>query len=225
MTLAEYREAVREDLDDDEYSASVIDRAINDYIKEIAARSRLRRLEASEDLFLSTGDYEVEFPEDLLVLLNLSVTSPSPARRIFQNFVEYNQFTVDNPGYASQTSRAAANVDWTDFGGGMRLSAPVNAATTVACEYIRSPERLVEDEDENELDPNDNYSEMFILGAKARAMERNEDYAEARQERRKLQPLETTFIKNEGRGTIKVGPTVIKTNRGRRSGYRADRDF
>jgi hypothetical protein len=236
MTLAEYRAAIREDLDDTEYSASVIDRAINDYMKEIASRSKMRKLETSDELFISAGDTDVEFPDDKLVLLNLSVTSPTPARRIMDSYMEYNQFIINNPGYTSVTSRAVATSDWTDFGDGMRLSAPASADTTVLCEYIRIPDFLVGDDDENEMDPTDMYSEMFILGGRIRAMERNEDYEEATEERKKLvgrvvagvyRPgLEDTFIKNEGRGRLKVGPTIMKTNRGRRmGGYRADRDF
>lgn len=223
MILAEYRAAVRADIDDSEYDAEVVDRGINDYVKEICARTRLRRMETSEELFLSIGDYEVELPDDMQTLINLSVTSPSPARRISQNFIEYNNFIGSNPGYSTATSRAVATVDWTDFGGLMRLSAPASVATTLLCEYLRTPELMVEDDDECELP--DSYSEMVIIGAKARIMERNEDYAEARQERRKLAPLETAFIRNEGRGQMKIGPTVIKTNRGRSGGYRADRDF
>lgn len=240
MTLAQYRAAVREDLDDTAYSSSVIDRAINDYIKEVAARSRMRKLEAEEELFVSLGDTEVELPDDKLVLLNLSVTSPAPARRIMDNFMEYNQFVLNNPGYKTVNPRAVATSYWTDYNDKMRLGAPASADTTIFCEYIRVPDYLIADGDENELDPNNLYNEMFIIGARVRAMERNEDYDEAAEERRKLfgrnvgnyrsavfRPgLEDTFIRNEGRGQIKFGPTIMKTNRGRRmGGYRADRDF
>lgn len=233
--LSSYRADVRSDLDDSEYDADVIDRAINDYINEIATRSKLRKLETSDELFISAGDTEVEFPDDKNVIINLSVTSPAPARLITKNYVEHSQFVIDNPGYASAATRSVTNVDWTDFGDVMRLSAPANADTTLFCEYMRVPTRLESDDDENELDPNDVYHQMFVTGARAIAMERNEDYDEATEERKKLlgrvvngiyRPgLEETFIKNEGRGRISVGPTVMGTRRGRRGGYRADRDF
>lgn len=234
-TLLSYRTDVRADLDDSEYDADIIDRGVNDYINEIATKSKLRKLEASDELFISAGDTDVEFPDDKNVLINLSVTNPTPARRIMQNYMEYNQFIVDNAGYASVAARSVVNVDWTDFGDVMRLGAPASVNTTVFVEYMRVPTKLENDDDENELDPNDVYHEMFVIGSRVRAMEINEDYDEAAEERKKLMGrvvngvyrpgLEETFIKNEGRGRIKIGPTVMGTRRGRRSGYRADRDF
>ncbi len=44
-------------------------------------------------------------------------------------------------------------------------------------------------------------------------MEIDEDYAEGDQERSLLDPLVTTFIRNEARGGGKTKPTVIRTNR------------
>lgn len=233
--LSSYRADVRADLDDSEYDADVIDRAINDYINDIATRSKLRKLETSDELFVSAGDTDVEFPDDKNVIINLSVTSPTPARRIMDNYMEYNQFILNNPGYATVNSRSVVNSDWTDFGDMLRLSAPASVDTTIFCEYMRVPTKLESDDDENELDPNDVYHQMFVIGARAIAMERNEDYDEAAEERKKLlgrvvngiyRPgLEETFIKNEGRGRIKVGPTVMGTRRGRRGGYNVARDF
>lgn len=234
-TLSSYRADVRADLDDSEYDSAVIDRAINDYINEIATRAKCRKLEASDELFISAGDTDVEFPDDKNTILNLSVTSPTPASNIMRNYQEYEDFVADNPGFASATSQAVASVDWTDFGDGMRLAAPAKADTTIFCEYMRVPTKLEADDDENELDPNDVYHEMFVVGARARAMERNEDYDEAAIERQKLtgriiggqwRPgLEDTFIKNEGRGRIKKGPTIMGRGRHRRGVFRVDRDF
>ena len=235
-TLASYREDIRADLDDSEYDSDIIDRAVNDYINEISTRAKVRKLEASDELFISAGDTDVELPDDKNTLLNLSVTSPTPARRIFENYVEYNDFVINNPGYATVSSRSVVNTDWTDFGDGLRFSAPASVDTTVFVEYMRVPDKLENDDDENELDPNDVYHEMFVVGGRVRAMERNEDYDEALEERKKLvgrvvngiyRPgLEDTFIKNEGRGRIKAGPTIMGTHRGRRrGGYNVARDF
>lgn len=223
MTLAEYREAVRSQIDDSEYDDTVVDRAINWYVKDICSRIHLRFMEATEEVTVSEGDTEVEFPDEMQTLLNLSVTDPTPARQIFKNYVEYNQFIIDNPGFESVTSRGAANADWTDFGGKMRFSAPINATSTLLCEFLNRPEKMENDDDECVIP--DQYDEMVTLGAQKRVMKRNEDYAEAKQESSDLSRLETTFIKNEGRGHLKVGATVMNSRRGRRGSWRADRDF
>lgn len=234
-TLSSYRADIRTDLDDTDYEASVIDRAINDYINEIALRSRFRKLETTDELFISAGDTEVEFPDDKMLIINMSVTDPAPARRIMQNYMAYNDFIMNHPGYASVGSQAVAGLDWTDYADGMRLSAPASADSTIFCEYLRVPTKLESDDDENELDPNDVYHNMFVIGARVLAMERNEDYEEAAEERKKLSGrvvngvyrpgLEETFIKNEGRGGIKTGPNIMGQGRHRRGNYRVDRDF
>lgn len=229
MTQAEYRTSVRRKLDDSSFDADTIDEAVNWYIDDVCGRIHIRLMEATDEIFVGAGDTEADFPDDMQTLINLSVTSPTPARNIMPNFMEYGNFIRSNPGYTSVAARAVATSDWTDFGNQVRFGAPASTDATLFCEYMRHPVKMEDDTDECELP--DNYSEMIVIGATARVMELNEDYEEAAAERQKLigtplRPgLETTFFKNEARGRLKVGPTIMRTNRGRVGGYRADRDF
>lgn len=223
MIRSEIVTSVRGLLDDDAYDEDEITQAANWFQNELFNDTRTRIMETSEELFLSTGDYEVELPDDMQTLLNVSVTSPTPARRILESYMAYNTFINAHPGFASASVRPAANNDWTDFGNMMRFAAPVSAATTIYCEYLRRPVPMEEDDDECEIPSA--YDELTVRGTLARIMERNEDYAEASQERGNMEPLVTTFKRNEGRGQMKIGPNIMGTRRGRVGGYRADRDF
>jgi hypothetical protein len=229
LTLLDYRASVRRKLDDSSYESDSIDEAINWYVSDVFNRIKTRLMEASDELFVGIGDTEVEFPDDFQELINLSVTNPSPARFIMDNYMEYGDFVNTHPNYAAVTAQAVATADWTDFGNMMRLSAPAKIDSTLFIEYLRVPVDMASDTDECEVP--DPFRRMVTIGALAEIMERNEDYEEATVERRKLtgeggRPgLEDLFAKRYARGRIKTGPTIIRTRRGRRGGYRVDRDF
>jgi hypothetical protein len=222
MTLAEIRLSVRNKLDDSQYDATLVDEAANWFVNEIFNNNRIRTMEETDTLQIAQGATSAAFPEDFQTLLNLSVTSPA-IYTLMDNFMEYGDFIKLYPGFATYTQAAIRN--WTDFANGMRFSAPANASHTVFIEYLRRPNTMEDDGDECEIP--DAYRKMVTIGTLAEMMERNEDYAEAAQERNKLSPLVTTFIRNEGRGQTKVGPTIMRSNRRgyRAGGYNAARDF
>jgi hypothetical protein len=107
----------------------------------------------------------------------------------------------------------------------MRFAAPLNANHTFAIDYLRAPNEMVNTGDTCELFSV--YRELVARGTLVRIMRTiNEDYQEADAEESKLNPLITAFVRNEGRGGGKTGPAaIVRTNRGRASGYRVDRDF
>ena len=127
------------------------------------------------------------------------------------NMVPYEEFNSEYPGYDSST--AAAIYRFTVFGNALRFSSPVNAAYTLKLDYLRKPTQMTVGSDVCEVP--DSYKELVIIGTLARVMERNEDYAEASQERGNLDSLMIAFIRNEGRGQIASGPTIIRSAFGR----------
>lgn len=223
IPLSQYRTNVRGLVGDADYDLTLVDQAINWFINEVHNNSRIRYMETEDDLYPSSGDTTVDFPDDFQTLINLTLTSPQVIS-LMRNYVAYNEFIEQFPGFTVY-SPAQIN-EWTDFGNAMRFSAPAKTDSVIHIEYLRRPTEMVEDDDTTDMP--DAYEELISKGALARLMEINEDYAEAAQERNNLDPLLTTFIRNEGRGQIKVGPNIIKPNRGRAGGrgsWRADRDF
>lgn len=220
MTLAELRTSIRGKLDDTQYDQTTIDEAINFVHFQIFNDHRIRFMETTDDLFISANDVTADLPDDLQAIINLHVTSPQ-VYNILDKYMEYGDFMKAYPGY--QTYAAQQVHTWTDFGNAMRFSGPVLAATTINIDYLRRPQTLVNDTDISDIP--DQYKEMVVLGGLYRAMKRNEDYGEAASENADYSALLTAFIRNEGRGGVKLGPTIMRTNRRGRGSYRPDRDF
>lgn len=219
MTLADIKASVRGLLDDTDYDEDIITEAANWFVYELFNNTRTRLMESSDTLSALINATTLDFPSDFMTLISIYSTSPSVQK--MPAAMEYETFMKSNAGFATATAAAAG--DWTMYGNAMRFAAPLLTATTFQLDYLREPTAMEDDGDDCEVP--DRYAELVSKGTLARIMERNEDYAEARQERKLLEPLVTTFIRNEGRGGGKVGPaSVMRTNRGR-SSWRADKDF
>jgi len=206
MTLNDIIASVRDKLDDDEYPSASITSAANWFVNDLYHNVRTRQMETTGTLSVSTNDTSKALPTDFQLLLSARVTSPE-VYSLTNKYLKQDEFMERFPGY--DTYDAAKIYAWTDFGGAMRFSAPASGAHTIKIDYLRKPVDMVDGTDVCEVP--DAYDEMVTLGTLARIMERNEDYAEASQERANLAPLMTAFIRNEGRSQIKSGPTIIKS--------------
>jgi hypothetical protein len=222
ITLAAYRQNVRGLVGDSSYDLALVDQAINWFINEIHNNSRIRYMETNDQLYVSAGDTEVDWPDDFQTRLFISLISPQ-VYPLNKQYTEYETFMANYTNY--RVSNHAQIGTWTDFGLGMRFAAPALTDATIDLDYLRRPTPMIADDDTSDVP--DAYEELVSKGALARLMEINEDYGEASTERQNLAPLLTTFIRNEGRGGAKVGPTVMRTNRGRnaRGPFRPDRDL
>lgn len=217
ITLAEIRAAVRRKLDDDQYDATTIDEAANDFQNELFTAHRIRQMEKSAELSVLSGDTDVDMPSDFMTMLNLTVfDSATQYRQIKDDYVDYNEFQRRHANYSIASPQRI--YQWTDFGNGIRFTAPANADYTLALDYLRQPKQMVRDSDKSEFKKV--YKELATIGTLARVMEVNEDYAEGSQERDKLDGLVTTFVRNEGRGQMKIGPNIMNTRRRRYGGVR-----
>lgn len=216
IQLKEIIAAVRSLIDDAQYDSSVIIRAANDFQNELFTRYRLRMAESSATINISAGATSVEFPSDFLTLLEFSLlASATQAESIKDDYVNYEQFMR---GHASFAIAAAGRPNaWTEFGGGARFTQPSDANYAFNIDYIRLPKLMRADSDKSEL--RRVWQEIINIGTLARIMEINEDYAEASQERDKLDTMLTNFVLREGRGNMKTGPMIIGTRRGSRNNH------
>lgn len=219
MVLSDVRQSIRSRLDDSQYDQATIDEAINFVQFSIFNEHAIRFMETTDDVYVSAGDTSADLPDDIQTLLNVHLTSPQ-VYNLLTHYMEYGDFMKAYPGYATYT--ASQIYTWTDFAGAMRFAAPASTDAVISVDYMRVPALLINDSDV--LDIPDNYKEMVVLGGLARCMERNEDYAEASSERNNYAQLLTGFIAAEGRGQLKAGPTIIRSNRRGRGSWSA-RDF
>lgn len=223
FTLGDIRTAVKRKLDDDSFDDATITEAANDFQFELFNDNRIRFMEKAATLSPNSGATSVGLPSDFMNLITMVVLDDASTYRTITDsgYLDYQDFMDMYANYS--VANAQKIINWTFYGEGLRFSAPTDAAYNINIDYMRSPALMVAATDECEVPIN--FREMMTLGTLQRIMRVNEDYNEASEEWNYLQSLRTAFIKNYGRGGAKVGPQIVRTNRGRRGGYRVDRDF
>ena len=210
MILQNVRQLVRAKLDDMQFDASKVDSAINWFIFELLNNNRISFMEGSTNIPFNQGDTEVSLPAEYQVGTNIiSIIPGVEPYSIWKDRVEYVDFMLRFPGFS--TAAQSRVKQWTYYGRKIRFSAPVLEGGNLFVDFVKRPEKVTADA--GVLVIPDNYEEMVVIGATARVMEMNEDYAEAAQERQNNEPLVTAFIRNESRGQQQAGPLVIRTNR------------
>lgn len=210
MILQNVRQLVRAKLDDMQFDASKVDSAINWFIFELLNNNRISFMEDSTNIPFNQGDTEVSLPAEYQVGTNIiSIIPGVEPYSIWKDRVEYGDFMLRFPGFSTATQSRVKQ--WTYYGRKIRFSAPALESGNLFVDFVKRPEKVTADA--GVLVIPDNYEEMVVIGATARVMEMNEDYAEAAQERQNNEPLVTAFIRNESRGQQQAGPLVIRTNR------------
>lgn len=208
MQLKNIKAEVRQLLQDPDYDGDIIKTAANWFVFELANNNKLRMFEESDTMNASAGETTAEFPTDMLAWISIYTTAPR-TYSVIDDYVEYPDFMGSYAGFA--TSASAQLGHWTQYGTGMRFSAPLNVDHDFQIDYIREPVPMEADSDECEIPAR--YAELVARGTKARILEIEEDYDIAQAERDIMDPLMTAFIRNESRGGGKTRPTVIRTNR------------
>lgn len=210
MILQNIRQLVRQKLDDMQFDATKIDSAINWFIFELLNNNRISFMEDSTNIPFAQDNTEVALPADYQVGTNIIVTgTSSEPYNIWKNRVEYVDFMSRYPGFS--TADQARIHHWTYYGKKIRFANPALESGNLFIDFVKRPVAVTDGN--GTLVIPDNYEEMVVIGATARVMEMNEDYAEAAQERQNNEPLVTAFIRNEARGQQQAGPLVIRTNR------------
>lgn len=211
LILKQITASVRRLLQDDQYDGPTIVEAANWVIYDLCNNTRLRVMEASQELEASAGDTFLAFPDDMMSWTSIYSTSPSVSD-LTPGYLGYGEFMRRYPNFASAT--AGQLRIWTDYGNGMRFAAPLSVDHVFQFDYLREPVEMKRDGDICELPGR--YAELINRLTKARVLEIEEDYESAEFERGLVDNQKTAFIRNEGRGGSKIGPTIIRTNRRRR---------
>lgn len=218
MILQDVRQLVRSKLDDLQYDGNKVDSAINWFQFELFNNTRTALMEDDVNIDFLQGDYEISIPSQIQTITEILVvptdTSITPYS-IWKYRKEHGDFLQKFPNF--MVANQANPREWSFYGRKIRLAAPASFGGKLFVEFIRRPVKAVGDSDLLEIP--DNYEELAVIGGTARVMEMNEDYAEAAQERQNLEPLQTTFIRNEARGSQHTGPTIMRSNRRGRGGY------
>nr|DAX93558.1 MAG TPA: head to tail adaptor [Caudoviricetes sp.] len=206
--LASLRKRVLVDkLDDDEFEPQIIDNFINDTQRDIFNQFELPFQEKMFQGTIPAGSIMFKLPADVAQLQSQSMLGV----RGWQNQqMDWRSFIQAYPDAANE--EPAEPGAWTLYGGNILLSAPTDKDYTMTIYYIKRPAKLLEDTDVPEIP--EEFSELLVLGAFKRVLERNEDYDLSpsidAQYQAKLEQLVTRYGFREANGPI------IMKNRQRR---------
>lgn len=168
--LAGLRQRVLVDkLDDDEFDPGIVDRFINDTQRDIFNQFELPFQEKIFQGTIPAGSTMFQLPTDLA---QLQAQSLSGVRYFSNGKVPFRDFFQAFPDTANETPAQPSR--WTQYAGNILLNAPTDIDYTLTVYYIRKPRKLEEDADIPEIP--EEFSELLVLGAFRRILERNEDY-------------------------------------------------
>jgi hypothetical protein len=161
-------------LDDTSYSPSVVDNFINDTIRDIAMTYELPAFEEKEDAAIASGSNTFVLPTGYQMAQAFVILSAdgNVKKDIGDNYVPFREFIRSYP--MAETNEEGAPTFWTSHGGIIYLDRPVDQNYTATLWYLRTPTTLVDTTDVPEID--ETFSEIIILGAYYRVLQRNEDY-------------------------------------------------
>lgn len=172
-TLSELRRDVAIDmLDDEEYDAGIIDRALNKTQREIFNQFELTFQEKIFSGTIPTASTMFKYPTDLALAQDHIVTSPDGQQSSLKHlYIPFERFNQMYPTPAN--NKPGPITAWTSYGGNIITSAPTDQEYTIDFYYIKKPALLKADTDVPEIP--EEFSELLVLGAYIRIAKRNED--------------------------------------------------
>lgn len=168
--LAGIRQRILVDkLDDDEFDPQIIDNFINDAQRDIFNQFELPFQEKIFQGTIPAGSTMFQLPNDLAQMQSQTIAGASG---FDGQKVAWRDFFRAYPDVANATPGAPSR--WTQYAGNILLSTPTDQDYTMTLFYIRKPKTLTQNSDVPEIP--EEFSELLILGAFKRILERNEDF-------------------------------------------------
>lgn len=203
--LSKLRQDVRTYLDDDEYDASVINQAINDYQRELFMNYDLRLAETSTNLTQSTSSSNIALPGDFIKALGIQNITADYER-------DLTPYELDNDLFYRKYLKASPDsgtpLYFTVFGTDIIADKPADVDYTIRLLYLRFPPTLSDDSDVP-LVP-EVFEEMMKLGAVERIFRREDEYRLSNAERTVLTNAELAFVRRYGRGMVSSKPHIMR---------------
>ena len=175
--LAGIRERVINDkLDDDEFDPGIVDRFINDAQRDIFNQFELSFQEGIFSGAVPVDATIFQYPTDVAIAQSHVITAPDGSQKdLHDGYLDFRTFNSMFPTPANNTPGAIGY--WTLYGGNILTSCPTDDEYTLTIFYIKKPTKLVEDDDVPQIP--EEFSELLVLGAYIRVLQRNEDFDQA----------------------------------------------
>ena len=172
--LASLRQRVLVDkLDDDEFDGGIVDRFINDTQRDIFNQYELTFQEKIFAGTLPSTSLMFSLPTDIAQLQSAVVTAPDD--NIVDIMSKYIDFRTFNKLFPKPSINEAGDIQyWSLYSGNMMLSRATDVDYELTIFYTKTPKTLTLAADVPEIP--EEFSELLVLGAYIRCLERNEDF-------------------------------------------------
>lgn len=168
--LAGIRQRILVDkLDDDEFDPQIVDNFINDTQRDIFNQFELPFQEKIFRGTIPAGSTIFQLPSDVAQVQSRTVAGVPGFNGMK---MQWRDFFRSYAGADNATPSAPTR--WTQYAGNILLNAPTDKDYTMTLFYIRKPKTLTENGDVPEVP--EEFSELLVLGAFKRILERNEDF-------------------------------------------------
>lgn len=164
---------INDKLDDEEFDPNIVDRFINDTQRDIFNQYELSFQEKIFAGALPSTSVMFALPDDLAQLQSAVVTDPNDnIQDIMSRYVDFRTF---NKLFPKPSVTEPGDVQaWTLYSGNMLLSRPTDVEYQLTVFYTKKPATLTLPTDVPEIP--EEFSELLVLGAYVRCLERNEDF-------------------------------------------------
>lgn len=182
--LASIRERVRERLDDDTYDGDVIDQFINDTQRQTLNTYSFPFMETTFSGTLASGASTFLLPDDAQTVISFRITAPDE----HAGFLEYMEFREFDKRFPDPTSAdPGIPFVWTFVNNTFKVYPKTDQVYELDLRYLLKPTELTGDTNEPQLP--ESFSEILVLGAHQRCLERDDSYNEAQVVEQKVEQL------------------------------------
>jgi hypothetical protein len=175
ITVASYKTAVRNRLDDTSFESAKLLQYLNDTNREICNFRLWPFMETSFTGTLDTTHNTYDAPADYQSFINLAINAPDASAE-FISYLPYQEFDQRYPDpTAASASRPAC---WTTFNNSLVFGPGVpDQVYTLTLRYIKAATTVTSDTDV--VDVPDSFSELVVLGMYKRALMTNDSFDQA----------------------------------------------
>jgi len=207
-TLLDIRNRVKDRLDDQDFSNSLLNNFINDEQREILNYYNLPFNRTFALHTINQGDDTITLPADHQTTLGLRITGPQNYDvELTQYFLPYNRF---KDYFREQQYRSQNNLRYWTLNNNQEIEFAWQADRTFTLEqdYIKTAAELENDNDVPEIP--EEFRELLILGAYIRALEVNDDNDIAQYQYGKKELLIQSLVKRYAPSQQKGKTTVLR---------------
>ena len=184
-TLSDLQSDVLRRIKDSSFSTELIKSYIQDTHDEVLGEKRFSFLERIDTATLTPSSTDYTYPTDLQSVLGLKLADPDDQQVGVPIYMPYREFDARHPA-VTQAPEGRPEV-YSDYGGKLYWSQPLDKAYGLTLKYLATPTRLTSSSSEPDIP--EEYKGILINGAIAGVEEYRGNFDQASIYRRRVEDL------------------------------------